>query len=70
MQVVTSCNSTKDELVQEVDRFNQRSTVQPESQDGQTSAPFQYIDHIRSYPTFMFGGVEGSRVATAAFLRN
>ncbi|XP_021737391.1 EEF1A lysine methyltransferase 2-like [Chenopodium quinoa] len=71
--VVTSCNSTKDELMQEVERFNQRSAVQPDTsldQGALTSAPFQYVDHIRSYPTFMFGGVEGSRVATVAFLRN
>ncbi|KAL2897399.1 EEF1A lysine methyltransferase 2 [Bienertia sinuspersici] len=75
--VITSCNSTKDELMQEVDSFNQRTTgnpVQPNSsvhQDSAThSAPFQYVDHVRSYPTFMFGGIVGSRVATVAFLRN
>ncbi len=27
---------------------------------------FSYVDHVRSYPTFKFGGVVGSRVATVA----
>ena len=31
--------------------------------------PFQYVNHVRTYPTFMFGGSVGSRVATVAFLR-
>ncbi|KAM7278685.1 hypothetical protein ACFE04_005819 [Oxalis oulophora] len=57
--VITSCNHTKDELVQEVENFNQRK-----------SNTFHYLNHVRSYPTFVFGGVVGSRVATVAFLRN
>lgn len=74
--MITSCNSTKDELVQEVDNFNQRRI--PASQELEThtnqevlrDAPLlSYLDHIRSYPTFMFGGSVGSRVATVAFLR-
>ncbi|KAK3012442.1 hypothetical protein RJ639_010365 [Escallonia herrerae] len=75
--VITSCNSTKDELVQEVDNFNQRrvgASQENETRGGQEasrdSPPFRYLDHIRSYPTFMFGGTVGSRVATIAFLRN
>lgn len=77
--VITSCNSTKDELVREVESFNQRAVGasvihEPDSltdQEAVTSPPqFQYLDHVRSYPTFMFGGVVGSRVATVAFLRN
>ncbi|XAR71392.1 Polyprenyldihydroxybenzoate methyltransferase [Bertholletia excelsa] len=75
--VITSCNSTKDELVQEVDSCNQRR-VATTSETGTTSdqetvkdpPPFRYIDHVRSYPTFMFGGSVGSRVVTVAFLRN
>ncbi|XP_073060555.1 uncharacterized protein [Primulina eburnea] len=75
--VITSCNSTKDELIQEVEAFNQRKSCA--SQEPNTTAdqntgkdppPFQYVDHIRSYPTFTFGGSVGSRVATVAFLRN
>lgn len=31
--------------------------------------PFEYLSHVRTYPTFMFGGSVGSRVATVAFLR-
>ncbi|KAJ4973754.1 hypothetical protein NE237_006928 [Protea cynaroides] len=72
--VITSCNSTKDELVQEVDNFNRRRLAA--SQDHETlkdqeacrDLTFQYVSHVRSYPTFMFGGSEGSRVATVAFL--
>ena len=30
---------------------------------------FHYIDHVRTYPTFRFGGVDGTRVSTVAFLR-
>ena len=75
--MITSCNSTKDELVQEVDTFNQRRTSP--SQDNEAGGEheasrvpplFRYIDHVRSYPTFMFGGSVGSRVATVAFQRN
>lgn len=66
--VITSCNNTKDELVQEVENFNQRKA--PEESDISRNPPiFSYLDHIRSYPTFMFGGSVGSRVATVAFLR-
>ncbi|CAI9282684.1 unnamed protein product [Lactuca saligna] len=67
--VITSCNHTRDELVQEVENFNQRKA--PEESDISRNPPvFSYLDHIRSYPTFMFGGSVGSRVATVAFLRS
>ncbi|XWS75526.1 hypothetical protein CRYUN_Cryun01aG0097200 [Craigia yunnanensis] len=75
--VITSCNHTKDELVQEVENFNQRNISMPqepntiEDQEAQRNRPpFQYLNHVRSYPTFMFGGSLGSRIATVAFLRN
>ncbi|KAF7134989.1 hypothetical protein RHSIM_Rhsim08G0084400 [Rhododendron simsii] len=75
--VITSCNSTKDELVQEVDYYNRRrigASQEAVTREDQTtngdSPPFHYLDHVRSYPTFMFGGSVGSRVATVAFLRN
>ncbi|KAG6581228.1 EEF1A lysine methyltransferase 2, partial [Cucurbita argyrosperma subsp. sororia] len=73
--VITSCNSTKDELVQEVENFNQRrvnSIAESESSNGtqRESPTFQYLNHVRTYPTFTFGGSVGSRVATVAFLRN
>ncbi|CAL9012845.1 unnamed protein product [Prunus brigantina] len=66
--VITSCNSTKDELVQEMESFNQRSVTQ--EHDETPKDKFQYLSHVRTYPTFMFGGSVGSRVATVAFLRN
>ncbi|XVF71524.1 hypothetical protein PTKIN_Ptkin12aG0044800 [Pterospermum kingtungense] len=75
--VITSCNHTKDELVQEVESFNQRSMAMPQEpntiKDQETDRvrpPFLYLNHVRTYPTFMFGGSMGSRVATVAFLRN
>ncbi|XP_027351848.1 EEF1A lysine methyltransferase 2 [Abrus precatorius] len=72
--VITSCNSTKDELVQEVESFNQRkiATAQEldEAKDEESMQPlFRYVSHVRTYPSFMFGGSVGSRVATVAFLR-
>eukprot|EP01018_Ginkgo_biloba_P027357 Gb_05761 [translate_table: standard] len=80
--VITSCNSTKDELVDEVSSY-QQSLVEsnsnseevlaclPSAASNDGSQPvFQYVDHVRTYPTFTFGGVEGSRVATVAFLRS
>ncbi|XP_042505586.1 EEF1A lysine methyltransferase 2-like [Macadamia integrifolia] len=74
--VITSCNSTKDELMQEVDNFNQRRLAAsqdpetPKDQEVCRDLTFQYVSHVRSYPTFAFGGSEGSRVATVAFLRS
>ncbi|XVF31720.1 hypothetical protein REPUB_Repub17cG0016400 [Reevesia pubescens] len=89
--VITSCNHTKDELVQEVENFNQRNIAMPqapadpknwvrhwpqvpntieEQESHRDRPPFQYLNHVRTYPTFMFGGSVGSRVATVAFLRN
>ncbi|KAJ7971259.1 Protein-lysine N-methyltransferase [Quillaja saponaria] len=74
--VITSCNSTKDEIVQEVESFNltkiHTSQEHDTAKDEETcrDRPFRYLSHVRSYPTFMFGGTEGSRVATVAFLRN
>ncbi|KAM7524251.1 hypothetical protein LguiA_014153 [Lonicera macranthoides] len=65
--VITSCNCTKDDLVQEVDNFNQRRASASQEHE---APPFRYLDHIRTYPTFAFGGSVGSRVATVAFQRN
>jgi hypothetical protein len=68
--VVTSCNNTKDELVAEVNAVSQPLKVdQHGTKDDKdiTRLTFKYIDHIRTYPTFRFGGVEGSRVSTVAF---
>lgn len=80
-QAITSCNSTKDELIAEVNRFNrlQKSNScngKDDKDDKQANGPdlgstepmLEYIDHVRTYPTFRFGGVEGSRVSTVAFI--
>ncbi|XP_031117558.1 EEF1A lysine methyltransferase 2 [Ipomoea triloba] len=76
--VITSCNSTKDELVEEVSAFNLNQRRNPGSQELEGTQeqetprdppPFRYLDHVRSYPTFMFGGSVGSRVATVGFIR-
>ena len=69
MQVITSCNSTQQELMQE---FTQQSEGQTSNNEDtraiQTSkAIFEYVDHVRTYPKFKFGGVEGTRVCTIAF---
>jgi len=49
--VVTSCNSTADELVAEFC----------------AAALFEERGRVRTYPLFRFGGVEGTRVCTVAF---
>ncbi|XP_010528516.1 PREDICTED: protein-lysine N-methyltransferase mettl10 [Tarenaya hassleriana] len=77
--VVTSCNNTKDELIEEVENFNvrknnlSRDPTEAPSSNSEASTrfdlPFEYLSHVRTYPTFMFGGSVGSRVATVAFLR-
>ena len=69
MQVITSCNSTQQELMQE---FTQQSEGQTSNNEdtGATKtskAIFDYVDHVRTYPKFKFGGVEGTRVCTVAF---
>uniref|UniRef100_A0A0E0JMK4 Protein-lysine N-methyltransferase n=1 Tax=Oryza punctata TaxID=4537 RepID=A0A0E0JMK4_ORYPU len=69
--VVTSCNHTKDELVQEVEDFSKTKSGKENLDEGEGNVPqiFRYIDHVRTYPTIMFGGVEGSQVCTVAFQR-
>ncbi|KAG8077580.1 hypothetical protein GUJ93_ZPchr0007g4405 [Zizania palustris] len=69
--VITSCNHTKDELRQEVEDFSKRKTGKEHLDEGARNVPqiFRYIDHVRTYPTIMFGGVEGSQVCTVAFQR-
>ena len=57
--VITSCNSTTEELTEEVTRF---------SYPPSGGRPFAVLDHVR-YSTFQFGGVEGQRVSTVAFRR-
>ncbi len=54
LQVITSCNSTADEL----------------SAEFVESGAFMEHERVRTYPVFRFAGVEGTRVATVAFIRN
>jgi cyclopropane fatty-acyl-phospholipid synthase-like methyltransferase len=51
--VLTSCNSTADELAEELT----------------AGGAFAEIDRVKTYPRFRFGGVEGTRVCTVAFRR-
>jgi hypothetical protein len=112
--VITSCNSTLEELVHELcspsdlqahagchDDDGQRSgclkagnyegggrnlDVSPDSGrelgrclqgNGSNSSVtndsmrplFEYVDHVRTYPVFRFGGMEGSKVCTVALRR-
>lgn len=75
MQVITSCNSTQEELCKEFGQSTQDSLAaavlgSPEHQrDPPPTQPlmFQYVDHVRIYPKFKFAGVEGTKVCTVAF---
>lgn len=60
--VITSCNSTVKEL-----RHDFEETCASDEASTEMSA-FQYLDHVRTYPTFKFGGVEGSHHCTVAFI--
>lgn len=60
-QIITSCNSTQEELEKEF-----CSTADA----ADASAPqWAVVDHVRTHPKFKFGGIEGSKVATVAFLK-
>lgn len=81
--VITSCNNTKDELVDEACSYMQSPTIgtfylrgedavstsSTSSSSSDVQPVFHYIDHVKTYPTFRFGGIEGTRVSTVAFLR-
>uniref|UniRef100_A0A0D9UW63 Methyltransferase domain-containing protein n=1 Tax=Leersia perrieri TaxID=77586 RepID=A0A0D9UW63_9ORYZ len=65
--VITSCSRTKDELVQEVENFNQRKLSAMGSEGAQASeaAVFKYIDHVQTYPN-----IDSSSITTVAFLHS
>ena len=74
MQVITSCNSTKEELCQEFchsirDSQGSASEHDDAQQQGTTQRQqlFQYVDHVKTHPKFKFAGVEGTKVCTVAF---
>ena len=56
--VITSCNHTRQELEAHFC-----------GGDGGRAPLFECVDHVRTYPTFRFGGCEGSRVCTVALRR-
>jgi len=65
--VITSCSRTKDELVQEVENFNQRKLGAvgsgSEGLPASEAAVFSYLDHVQSYPS-----VDSSCITTVALL--
>ncbi|KAL0019582.1 hypothetical protein WJX79_001749 [Trebouxia sp. C0005] len=75
--VITSCNSTKDELCEEFCQSTEDGLIDaascPETdnhaQQKHVHQPhlFQYVDHVRTYPKFKFAGIEGTKVCTVAF---
>ena len=60
--VITSCNSTRQELCEHL-------CCSSVLNKGSPTQLFKYLDHVRTYPTFRFGGCEGSKVCTVAFKR-
>lgn len=68
MQIITSCNSTRDELAAEFcgpDRATEPCAYNWVG--GCTHTRWRLVDWIKTYPKFKFGGVEGSKVCTVAF---
>ena len=57
--MITSCNSTQDELVYEFTC----------AQKGSSTLCFTYLDHVKTYPCFVFGGITGTKVCTVALRR-
>eukprot|EP00850_Spirogloea_muscicola_P010850 SM000065S20199 [mRNA] locus=s65:243612:249564:- [translate_table: standard] len=77
MLVITSCNLTKEELIAEFCNIDSPTSTMPirgfkqaREANGTQSMPsraaFELVDFVRSYPSFRFGGSEGSR---AIFVR-
>eukprot|EP00850_Spirogloea_muscicola_P003229 SM000013S26398 [mRNA] locus=s13:167482:173942:- [translate_table: standard] len=71
--VITSCNLTKEELIAEFCNIDSptsttatRGFKQAREANGTQSMPsraaFELVDFVRSYPSFRFGGSEGSRL--------
>ncbi|GAQ90816.1 hypothetical protein KFL_006890010 [Klebsormidium nitens] len=76
--VITSCNSTTDELIAEFTMPPSEATPASngtlnEEENGSEvyccDPAFDYVDHVRSYPVYHFGGSSGTRVCTVAFKR-
>ena len=67
--IITSCNSTVEELQQAFEGQSLPGHVEQHGESVQVQSCFQYQDHVRTYPKFKFGGIEGSHHCTVAFLR-
>lgn len=70
--VITSCNSSKEELLCEFTGMTAEGASCPATatQPAKENTPcFSYLDHVRTYPTFKYGGREGTHVCTVAFAR-
>lgn len=72
--VITSCNSTRGELVQHFcGSYTAEQALGAHADDNEAepvlSPRFAYVEHVLTYPTFRYGGVEGSKVCTVAFRR-
>jgi EEF1A lysine methyltransferase 2 len=64
-QIITSCNSTREELAAQFCGVS--GTIDAQNPvGGSTDTRWRLVDWVK-YPTFRFGGVEGSKVCTLAF---
>ena len=74
MQVITSCNSTQQELCQEFCAKPEASqaaageiSAEHQADSVTQDCRFEYVDHVKTYPKFKFAGIEGTKVCTVAF---
>ncbi|XXG65558.1 hypothetical protein AAC387_Pa05g3228 [Persea americana] len=70
IMVITSSNSTKDELAQEVEAFYRQHLLEPPKDPDlqRESTMFQYLSYVQKCPISIYGGMEGSPVSTVAFI--
>ena len=66
MQIVTSCNSTREELIEEFCGGPPMEPCAYNWRGGCRHSRWRVVDWVKTHPTFRFGGVEGSKVATVA----
>lgn len=64
--IITSCNSTREELIQEFCGPDRSTEPCAYNWRHCTHTRWRLIDWVKTYPTFKFGGVEGSKVCTVA----
>ncbi|KAJ8641895.1 hypothetical protein MRB53_018589 [Persea americana] len=70
IMVITSSNSTKDELAQEVEAFYRQHLLEPPKDPDlrRESTMSQYLSYVQKCPISIYGGMEGSPVSTVAFI--